>query len=72
MALSAARRDATISARWRNSRKLSIPSWWLRLAPSKGPAFWRRVEAMRKESGVDRSDYSGISYIVNISSRSHQ
>ncbi len=58
-------REAEYQRRWSRASKLKLPSWWRDLAPGKGPRFWTTVEAMRKEAGVVRSDYSAISYIIN-------
>lgn len=53
------------ASKWNRLRKVSVPSWWLALAPGKGSRFWGKVESMRKEAGVHRGDYSGIAYIVD-------
>lgn len=50
---------------WHKSKKTQVPSWWLGLAPRQTTAFWRAVEAMRKEAGVTRGDVSGMTYIIN-------
>ena len=50
--------------RWHKAKVLKLPSWWNALAPGFGPRFWNQVEFMRKEAGISRADYSGISYII--------
>lgn len=57
-------REAVYQARYRRAKKLQLPSWWRELAPGRGIRFWLQVEMLRKEAGVPRYDYSGISYIV--------
>lgn len=47
------------------SKRLNMPYWWRALAPTKGPRFWRSVEALRKEAGVSRRDVDGITLIIN-------
>lgn len=58
-------RERAYIRRWSAARKLQLPSWWRALAPGKSAKFWHRVENIRKEAGVPRYDYSGISYIVD-------
>lgn len=58
-------RERQYLRRWRKSQATRFPSWWRALAPGKGPRFWSQVEAMRKEAGATRSDYSAMAYIIN-------
>jgi hypothetical protein len=58
--------------RLRKSRKLSIPSWWMKLAPRQTAAFWRRVDFLRKESGVPTWDTAAITLIINQTRSSHE
>lgn len=64
-------REAEYLKKWRRARKLTLPSWWRSLAPRRGPKFWCLVEARRKESGVQRWDTSGMTYLINQLDRSY-
>lgn len=46
------------------ARRLQIPSWWRIHAPGRGPRFWRHVEALRKDAGVQKWDTSGMTHII--------
>jgi hypothetical protein len=60
------RRERSYLRAWRKSRKLQLPSWWSVLAPGRGSKFWSAVELMRKDSGIERWDTSGMHHIINI------
>lgn len=58
-------RESLYLQRWEQSKTLTLPSWWRKLAPGMGPRFWHKVETIRKDAGVSRSDTSAISYIID-------
>lgn len=63
--VSSAQPEHQYAVRWRRSRKLTVPSWWLRLAPRQTASFWRRVDFLRKESAVPTWDVAAITHIIN-------
>ncbi len=65
-------REQEYLKRWHKAKTLRLPSWWNAIAPGFGPRFWCAVEAMRKEAGAARSDYSAISYIIHKLRKNHE
>ena len=63
------RLEAKYHKRALRANKLSLPSWWRKLAPGKGPRFWNMVDTMRKEAKVSRGDMSAMAFLIDNASR---
>jgi hypothetical protein len=61
--------EEKLARRWRKKQSLTIPSWWHRLAPGRGPRFWHLIEAMRRESGIKRDDTSAMGFLIDTLNR---
>lgn len=59
------RLEAQYHKRALRANKLSLPSWWRKLAPGKGPRFWNMVDAMRQEAQISRSDMSAMAFLID-------
>lgn len=46
-------------------KPLSLPSWWRKLHPRGTARFWRSVEMLRQELGVNRWDQDAVAAIVD-------
>jgi hypothetical protein len=55
---------------WACEKKLRLPAWWKKLAPTRGTKFWNAVDAMRREAGVQTWDVGGMTYIIDKLNRS--